>query len=74
MHDGEYLRRLGVPGDELDGVRVLRTPSEANYINDNCAAKHVVIVGGSFIGMEVGTSFLGKFSSTVLKSCINRQK
>ena len=54
MERKTYLyRKLGVDGEELEGVRMLRSPSDANYIYNNCAGKEVVIVGGSFIGMEV---------------------
>jgi len=57
---GSSPRKLGVDGEELEGVRMLRSPSDANYIYNNCAGKEVVIVGGSFIGMEVAAAIVEK--------------
>jgi NADPH-dependent 2,4-dienoyl-CoA reductase/sulfur reductase-like enzyme/nitrite reductase/ring-hydroxylating ferredoxin subunit len=53
---GGAPRQLGVPGDDLKGVFTLRTPEDANAIADSITDKDVVIVGGSFIGMEVAAA------------------
>ena len=47
---GGVPRRLGVPGEELEGVHYLRTPEDANAIAEKAAGKNLVVVGGSFIG------------------------
>ena len=56
---GGSPRVLKVEGADLDGVRTLRTPQDANFIAEQAAGKHVVIVGGSFIGMEVAAAIVG---------------
>lgn len=56
---GGTPRVLEVEGAELEGVCTLRTPSDANYISERAAGKNVVIVGGSFIGMEVAAAIVG---------------
>ena len=50
---GGTPRRLGVEGEQLAGVHTLRTPEDAATIHSEANGKKVVIVGGSFIGMEV---------------------
>ena len=60
-------RKLGVAGEEYEGVRTLRSPADANYIQNNCAGKEVVIVGGSFIGMEVHRGNCLVFSRTFIR-------
>ena len=48
---------LQVPGAELDGVVGLRNLSEADDIRDRLGrARHVVVVGGGFIGLEVAAT------------------
>ena len=56
---GGTPRKLGVPGQDLVGVRYLRTPADANYLIENARDRCVVIVGGSFIGMEVASALVG---------------
>ena len=61
---GGAPRKLNIDGDNLAGVYTLRTPEDANSISDNVAEKNVVIVGGSFIGMEVAAAVV-KSAKTV---------
>ncbi|KAK3870581.1 hypothetical protein Pcinc_024206 [Petrolisthes cinctipes] len=49
---GGKPRKLGIPGGDLAGVFVVRTPEDANAVAAEAAGKHVVVVGTSFIGME----------------------
>lgn len=49
---GGRPRRLPVPGVNLAGVYVVRTPEDANAIATAATGKHTIIVGTSFIGME----------------------
>ena len=49
---GASPRRL--PGDDLDGVHVLRTVDDAEALRDALATAHrLAVVGGGFIGAEV---------------------
>ncbi|XP_070204944.1 apoptosis-inducing factor 3-like isoform X2 [Littorina saxatilis] len=50
---GGRPRTMPIPGQELENVCVLRTPDDANRIAENSKGKKVVIIGSSFIGMEV---------------------
>ncbi len=43
-------RSLSLPGSDLDGICLLRTPEDANKIAADCRGKHVVVIGTSFIG------------------------
>lgn len=59
---GSTPRRLDVPGADLPGVHVLRTVHDSAAIRAAAGeARHAVVVGGGFIGMEVAASlrFLG---------------
>ncbi len=58
---GSTPRQLtGVPGIELDGIFTLRSLADADRIIGAAQkGKHAVIVGSSFIGMEVATSLVG---------------
>jgi 3-phenylpropionate/trans-cinnamate dioxygenase ferredoxin reductase subunit len=54
---GANVRRLNVPGCELDGIHYLRTLGNADAIRADAAeAGHIVLIGGSFIGCEVAAS------------------
>ncbi|XP_067866071.1 apoptosis-inducing factor 3-like [Heterodontus francisci] len=50
---GSIPRMLNCPGADLKNVCPLRTPEDANSIHKLSKGKNVVIVGSSFIGMEV---------------------
>lgn len=54
---GGIPREMKVPGAALDNIYILRSLDSANAIIDAVQnIKNVVIVGGSFIGMEAATS------------------
>ncbi len=54
---GANVRRLRVPGAELDGIHYLRALGNADAIRDDAAsAEHVVLIGGSYIACEVAAS------------------
>ncbi len=65
---GANVRRLSVPGCELEGLHYLRTLSNSDSIREDAAGKRVVIVGGSYIGAEVAASLteLGSTCSIVM--------
>ena len=51
---GSLVRRLHLPGSELDGVHYLRTIADADAIKaDMAPGKTAVVVGGGYIGLEV---------------------
>jgi 3-phenylpropionate/trans-cinnamate dioxygenase ferredoxin reductase component len=53
---GARPRRLDIPGADLPGVVYLRTAEDAMRLRDRlAAARHVVVVGGGFIGLEVAS-------------------
>jgi len=57
---GSHARRLGLPGADTPGVSLLRTVSDSTALK--AAIKpgvRVVVVGGSFIGMEVAATARG---------------
>ncbi|WP_345798606.1 FAD-dependent oxidoreductase [Castellaniella sp. MT123] len=54
---GACARQLDVPGASLGGIHVLRTQADADVIRQAAAkARRVVVVGGSFLGMEVAVT------------------
>ena len=51
---GTRVRKLPIPGGELEGVHYLRTVADANGIKDALQnAKSLVAIGGGFIGLEI---------------------
>lgn len=67
---GARPRRLGVPGEDLDGVFVLRTAADVRAIRATLdRTKTAVVIGGGFIGLECAASLraLGK-EVTVLEA------
>lgn len=51
---GTRNRRLPVPGADLDGVCYLRTAADAGALRTKLEqAKHLVVIGAGFIGLEV---------------------
>ena len=51
---GSLVRRLHLPGSELEGVHYLRTIADADAIKTDMApGKTAVVVGGGYIGLEV---------------------
>uniref|UniRef100_A0AAQ6A577 Rieske domain-containing protein n=1 Tax=Amphiprion ocellaris TaxID=80972 RepID=A0AAQ6A577_AMPOC len=60
---------LDVPGIKLDNVKMLETPEDARQIHAACQGSNIVLVGTSFVGMEVASYMIGKASSiTVIGS------
>jgi 3-phenylpropionate/trans-cinnamate dioxygenase ferredoxin reductase component len=67
---GANVRRLNVPGCELDQIHYLRTLANSASIRDGVAdAEHVVMIGGSYIGCEVAASLtlVGKRCAIVMQ-------
>jgi 3-phenylpropionate/trans-cinnamate dioxygenase ferredoxin reductase subunit len=67
---GANVRRLNVPGCELQQIHYLRTLSNADAIREGVAdAEQVVLIGGSYIGCEVAASLtmLGKSCTIVMQ-------
>ncbi len=65
---GANVRRLNVPGCELEGIHYLRTLGNSDAIREDCAGKRVVLIGGSYIASEVAASLteLGSTCSLVM--------
>lgn len=60
---GSSPRQLQCQGSELQNVFLLRTPEDANKISESAVGKSVVVIGSSFIGMEVAAFLSDKASS-----------
>ena len=74
---GANVRRLNVPGCELEGIHYLRTLSNADAIRDDVAdAREVVLIGGSYIGCEVAASLtaIGKRCTIVMQERATLQR
>jgi 3-phenylpropionate/trans-cinnamate dioxygenase ferredoxin reductase component len=66
---GANVRRLRVPGAELEGIHYLRALGNADAIRADAAeAERVVLIGGSYIACEVAASLtaLGKRCTMVM--------
>jgi 3-phenylpropionate/trans-cinnamate dioxygenase ferredoxin reductase subunit len=67
---GANVRRLKVPGCELEHIHYLRTLGNADAIRESAAdAEEVVLIGGSYIACEVAASLtmLGKNCTMVMQ-------
>jgi 3-phenylpropionate/trans-cinnamate dioxygenase ferredoxin reductase component len=67
---GANVRRLNVPGCELEQIHYLRTLGNADAIREGVAdAENVVLIGGSYIGCEVAASLtlMGKKAAIVMQ-------
>jgi 3-phenylpropionate/trans-cinnamate dioxygenase ferredoxin reductase subunit len=67
---GANVRRLNVPGCELEQIHYLRTLGNADAIREGVAdAEKVVLIGGSYIGCEVAASLalMGKQVTIVMQ-------
>lgn len=54
---GATVRRLAIEGSALPGIHYLRTPANAHKLREEAAvAERIVLVGGSFIAVEVAAS------------------
>jgi 3-phenylpropionate/trans-cinnamate dioxygenase ferredoxin reductase component len=65
---GAGVRRISVPGAELEGIHYLRTLGNSDSIREDAAGKRVVLIGGSYIATEVAASLteLGSSCSLVM--------
>ncbi|MDQ6834849.1 MAG: FAD-dependent oxidoreductase [Actinomycetota bacterium] len=65
---GANVRRLDVPGAELEGIHYLRTFANSDAIREDAAGKRVVLIGGSYIASEVAASLteLGSHCAMVM--------
>lgn len=63
---GARVRRLNVPGGELEGIHYLRTLSNSSAIREDASGKRVVLIGGSYIATEVAASLAERGSSCTL--------
>ena len=53
---GANVRRLNVPGAELEGIHYLRTFGNSDAIRADASGKRVVLIGGSYIASEGAAS------------------
>jgi len=69
---GANVRRLDVPGCELEGIHYLRTLGNSDAIRGDAAGKNVVLIGGSYIATEVAASLteLGSSCSLVMQESV----
>jgi 3-phenylpropionate/trans-cinnamate dioxygenase ferredoxin reductase subunit len=63
---GAGVRRLNVPGCELEGIHYLRTLGNSDAIREDAAGKQVVLIGGSYIASEVAASLTERGSSCTM--------
>jgi 3-phenylpropionate/trans-cinnamate dioxygenase ferredoxin reductase subunit len=63
---GANVRRLNVPGCELEGIHYLRTLGNSDKIREGAAGKRVVLIGGSYIASEAAASLTELGSSCAL--------
>jgi 3-phenylpropionate/trans-cinnamate dioxygenase ferredoxin reductase component len=63
---GANVRRLNVPGCELEGIHYLRTLGNSDTIRDDASGKRVVLIGGSYIASEVAASLTERGSTCTM--------
>ncbi|XP_034744994.1 apoptosis-inducing factor 3 [Etheostoma cragini] len=63
---GCRAKGLDVPGMKLENVLMLETPEDARQIHKACLGCNVVLVGTSFVGMEVASYMIDKSSSVTV--------
>jgi len=63
---GANVRRLPVPGSELEGIYYLRTIRNADTVREAAAGRRVVLVGGSYIASELAASLTELGSSCAM--------
>ncbi len=63
---GANVRRLAVPGSELEGLYYLRTFGNSDAIRDGASGKRVVLIGGSYIASEVAASLTERGSTCTM--------
>jgi 3-phenylpropionate/trans-cinnamate dioxygenase ferredoxin reductase component len=67
---GANVRRLSVPGCDLERIHYLRTLGNSDAIREGVAdAERIVLIGGSYIGCEVAASLtlMGKQATIVMQ-------
>lgn len=55
-----------IPGADLPQIHVLRTAEDAQKIYDHSEGKRVVVVGSSFIGMEVAACLVRRAAAVTV--------
>ncbi|XP_030318115.1 apoptosis-inducing factor 3-like [Calypte anna] len=61
---GSHSNPLKVPGEDLQNVYFLHTPEDSHKILELATGKNLVIIGASFIGMEIA-AFLSDKAGTI---------
>ena len=70
---GARNRRLRIPGAELEGVCYLRTLAEAVDLKQRIEqARHVVVIGGGFVGLELAASASAMGKSVIVVEALPR--
>ncbi|XP_008946946.1 PREDICTED: apoptosis-inducing factor 3-like [Merops nubicus] len=68
---GSHSSSLKVPGADLQNVCILQTPEDSRKILELATGRHLVIVGASFVGMEVA-AFLSDKAAAI--SVVEKQE
>ena len=64
---GASVHRLSLPGANLEGIHYLRTVSDALSLYQAVAhAQRAIVIGASFLGMEIAASFATRGVATTL--------
>ncbi|KPP63959.1 apoptosis-inducing factor 3-like [Scleropages formosus] len=63
---GCRAKLLTCPGVHLDNIQLLETPEDARKIHYSCVGRMTVIVGTSFVGMEVASYMIDKAKSVTV--------
>uniref|UniRef100_A0A8D0D2R3 Apoptosis inducing factor mitochondria associated 4 n=1 Tax=Sander lucioperca TaxID=283035 RepID=A0A8D0D2R3_SANLU len=63
---GCRARSLDCPGWDLKGVKLLQRYEDAKEIHNSCLGQKAVVIGASFIGMEVASYLSGKAASVAV--------
>ncbi|XP_049918551.1 apoptosis inducing factor mitochondria associated 4 [Epinephelus moara] len=63
---GCRARPLNCPGSDLKGVKLLQSYEDAKEIHSSCLGQRAVVIGASFIGMEVASYLSDKAASVAV--------
>ncbi|XP_040901679.1 apoptosis inducing factor mitochondria associated 4 [Toxotes jaculatrix] len=63
---GCRARPLSCPGSDLQGVKLLESYEDAKEIHNSCLGQKAVVIGASFIGMEVASFLSDKAASVTM--------
>jgi NTE family protein len=64
---GASLHKLSAPGENLEGIHYLRTVNDALALYQAMAhAQRAIVIGASFLGMEIAASFATRGIATTL--------